>query len=113
MTQTQTQSQTPTPARTQAPTIEIVHFRLKPETSRAAFVEKNREIEQDVLMKMPGIISRETGMTEDGNVVVVLHWQRPEDAQNSMDKFVANPATKAFTALIDMDTFTMTRFVKS
>ena len=112
-TQTQSQNQTQGQAQTQPQTIEIVHFRLKPTTQRAAFVAKNREIEQNVLMKMPGIISRETGIAEDGSVVVVLHWQRPEDAQNSMDKFVANPATKAFTALIDMDTFTMTRFVKS
>jgi len=96
-----------------AQTIEIVHFRLKPETAPQAFVAKNKEIEQNVLMKMPGIISRETGIADDGKVVVVLHWERPEDAQNSMDKFVSNPATKDFTALIDMNTFTMTRFVKS
>ena len=94
-------------------TIEIVHFKLKPETARQAFVAKNKEIEQNLLMKMPGIISRETGIADDGKVVVVLHWERPEDAQNSMDKFVANPATKDFTALIDMSTFTMTRFAKS
>ncbi len=96
-----------------AQTIEIVHFRLKPETTRETFVARNRAIEQNLLMKMPGIISRETGIADDGKVVVVLHWERPEDAQNSMDKFVANPATRDFTALIDMDTFTMTRFVKA
>jgi len=96
-----------------AQTIEIVRFRLKPDTARETFVAKNKDIEQNLLMKMPGIISRETGIADDGEVVVVLHWERPEDAQNSMDKFVANPATKDFTALLQMDTFTMTRFVKS
>jgi hypothetical protein len=96
-----------------AQTIEIVRFRLKPDTARETFVAKNKDIEQNLLLKMPGIISRETGIADNGEVVVVLHWERPEDAQNSMDKFVANPATKAFTALLEMDTFTMTRFVKS
>ena len=33
-----------------------------------------------------------------------------EDAQASMDKFVGNEGTKAFTALIDMSTFRMTRY---
>lgn len=96
-----------------AQTIEIVRFRLRPDTAREVFVAKNNDIEQNLLMKMPGIISRETGIADDGEVVVVLHWERPEDAQNSMDKFSANPTTKDFTALLDMDTFTMTRFVKS
>jgi hypothetical protein len=96
-----------------AQTIEIVRFRLKPSTSKDEFLSHNRDIEQNVIMKMPGIISRETAGNDDGEWVVVLHWRRPEDAQNSMDKFVANPQTKHFTALIDMDTFTMTRYAKA
>jgi hypothetical protein len=96
-----------------AETIEIVRFRLKPDTTREAFLAKNRDIEQNVIMKMPGIISRETAQGDHGEWVVVLHWARPEDAQNSMDKFVANPDTKSFTALLDMDTFTMTRYAKA
>jgi hypothetical protein len=96
-----------------AETIEIVRFKLKPDTTREAFLAKNKEVEQNVIMKMPGIISRETGEGQDGEWVVVLHWQRPEDAQNSMDKFVANPDTKHFTSLLNMDTFTMTRYAKA
>lgn len=95
-----------------ADTIEIVTFKLAPGTTPDQFKAKNQDVEKNVIMKMPGIISRETGMTDDGKVVVVLHWKRPEDAQNSMDKFVANPDTKAFTSLLDMDTFTMTRYTK-
>ena len=95
-----------------AQTIEIVRFKLTPTAKREDFLARNQDVEQNVIMKMPGIISRETALTEDNDVVVVLHWQRPEDAQNSMDKFVTNPATKNFTSLIDMNTFTMTRYVK-
>ena len=96
-----------------AQTIEIVRFRLQASTTREEFLAKNKEVEQNVLMKMPGIISRETAQNAEGEWVVVLHWQRPEDAQNSMDKFVANPDTKSFIALINMDTFTMTRYAKA
>ena len=96
-----------------AETIEIVKFKLKPETTKDAFLAKNKEVEQNVIMKMPGIITRETAEGQGGEWVVVLHWRSPEDAQNSMDKFVANPDTKAFTALLNMDTFTMTRYAKA
>lgn len=95
-----------------APTIEIVRFKLADVKNRDEFIRLNAEMEVDFLMKQPGIISRETAMTDDGEVLVVLHWEKPEDAQASMDKFVAAPQTKAFTALLNMDTFSMTRFLK-
>jgi heme-degrading monooxygenase HmoA len=95
-----------------ANTIEIVRFKLKPGVDLNNFIEENKKVEKNLIMKMPGILSRETARNEQGEVVVVLHWARPEDAQNSMDKFVAAAESKDFTALIDMDTFSMTRFVK-
>ena len=94
-------------------TIEIVRFRLKADTDRDQFLAQNKNIEQNVIMKMPGIVTRETAQSGDGEWMVLLHWERQEDAQNSMDKFVANPDTKSFTGLIDMDTFTMTRYEKA
>lgn len=95
-----------------AQTIEIVRFKLADLKNRDEFIKQNAEMEVDFLMKAPGLISRETAMTDDGEVLVVLHWEKPEDAQASMDKFVAAPQTKAFTALLNMDTFSMTRFLK-
>lgn len=95
-----------------APTIEIVRFKLADVKNRDEFIRQNAEMEVDFLMKQPGIISRETAMTDDGEVLVVLHWAKPEDAQASMDKFVAAPQTKTFTALLDMSTFSMNRFLK-
>lgn len=95
-----------------AQTIEIVRFKLADLKNRDEFIRQNAEMEVDFLMKQPGIISRETAMTDDGEVLVVLHWEKPEDAQASMDKFVAAPQTKTFTALLNMDTFSMTRFLK-
>lgn len=95
-----------------AQTIEIVRFRLTAEAGRDQFLKENKAMEVDFINKQPGLASRETAIGDDGEVLVVLHWERPEDAQASMDKFVAAPQTKAFTSLIDMDTFTMARYVK-
>jgi antibiotic biosynthesis monooxygenase (ABM) superfamily enzyme len=93
-----------------AKTVETVNFRLKPDTDEQEFLEQNRRVEQNFVSQQPGFISRETAKSEEGDYIVVLHWERPEDAQASMDKFLAAPDTKDFTALIDLDTFKMTRY---
>ena len=93
-----------------AKTVEIVTFRLKDGVSRDDFVAETVSMERDFLGKLKGFTDRDTGMTEDGEVVVVLHWESAEDAQASINKFVDAPQTRAFTAMIDMDTFVMKRF---
>ena len=93
-------------------TIEIVRFKLKDGVDLKTFITQNKYVEQNLVSKMPGFVSRETAQSADGEWAVILHWQGPEDAQNSMNKFVAAPEAKEFTALIDMDTFSMTRYAQ-
>ncbi len=90
--------------------IETVTFRLNEGVERAQFEEQNRSMEANFISKQPGLIARETAVSDAGDWIVVLHWERAEDAQASMDKFLAVPDTKDFTALIDLDTFKMTRY---
>mgnify|MGYP003960555245 CR=1 FL=1 len=93
-----------------AETIEIVTFRLADGTSNEDFVAETALMERNFLGKLKGFMNRDTGISKDGAVVVNLHWESPEDAQASMDKFVDAEETKAFTAMIQMDTFVMTRY---
>ena len=93
-----------------AKTVEIVTFRLKDGVSRDDFVAETASMERNFLGKLKGFTDRDTGMSEDGEVVVVLHWESAEDAQASINKFVDAEGTRAFTAMIDMDTFVMRRF---
>jgi heme-degrading monooxygenase HmoA len=95
-----------------ADTIEIVTFRVKDGVSREDFLAQNKNVEENLVSQMPGFKTRETAMTDDGQVAVILHWDKPESAQNSMDKFVAAPESHDFTALLDMDTFQMVRYVQ-
>lgn len=94
-----------------AKTIEIVNFRLNDGVSDEEFVAETRKMERDFLGKLPGFLDRDTGKSADGMWLVVLHWASAEDAQSSMDKFVGNPQTEKFTSYIEMDTFSMTRYV--
>ncbi len=95
-----------------ADTIEIVTFHLQDGVEREDFLLQNKEVENNFVAVQPGFKSRETAINEDGEVVVVLHWEKPESAQGSMDKFVPAPETQDFQKLINMDTFKMTRYTK-
>ena len=93
-----------------AKTIEIVTFRLKSGVTEEAFIEETKKMEREYLGKLPGFLDRDTGRSADDWWIVVLHWASAEDAQASMDKFAKVPDTKAFTAMVDMDTFQMTQY---
>ncbi len=93
-----------------AKTFEIVTFRLKNGVSTEEFNRETMSMERNFLGKLPGFQDRDTGISDDGEVAVVLHWASAEDAQSSINKFVDAEDTKPFTALIDMDTFKMRRF---
>lgn len=96
----------------QGNTIEVVRFKLKKGVDRGEFENRNRFVEQNLVSKMPGFVSRETAISQEGEVAVLLHWESPDAAQNSMNKFVSAPEAQEFEKLIDMDTFTMTRYQK-
>lgn len=93
-----------------AETIEIVNIRVKEGVADEQFRAENHKMETEYLAKLKGFIQRDTGLAADGGYVIVLHWESPEDAQASMDAFVGNPATDAFTSILDMDSFRMTRY---
>lgn len=93
-----------------AKTIEIVNFRLADGVTEEEFLQETKSMERDFLGKLHGFRDRDTGKSADGDWLVVLHWDAAEDAQSSMEKFVAAEGTKSFTSKIDMSTFKMTRF---
>ena len=93
-----------------ANTVEIVSFRVKDGVSREDFLTQNKYVEENLVSKMPGFVSRESIINEDGDVAIILHWENPESAQNSMDKFVGAPESQEFQKLLDMDTFKMVRY---
>ena len=95
-----------------ADTIEIVTFNLQDGVEQSEFEEKNKYVENNLVSQMPGFKSRETAVSDEGEVVVVLHWEKPESAQNSMDKFVDAPESQDFQKLINMDTFKMVRYTQ-
>jgi len=66
-------------------------------------------VHDEYILQQPGFRTRESGVAGDGEWVVV-HWETPEDADASMEKFGTDPLAADFMAMIDTSTMSMKRF---
>ena len=65
--------------------IEVTTFKYKSSVEANTFWQRDAEIEADYTSKQPGFISRESGFSADKmEVLVVVRWKSPEDADASM-----------------------------
>jgi hypothetical protein len=81
--------------------IEIMTFRLRPETSEAEFLAADRRVQVEFAYHQPGMIRRTTGHDPDGTWVVIDLWASAVDAANYVDGWNQEPAPRAFMTLID------------
>lgn len=81
--------------------IEIMTFRLRPESSEAEFLAADRRVQTEFAYQQPGMIRRTSGRNPDGTWVVIDLWASPADAAGYLDGWHREPAPLAFMALID------------
>ncbi len=81
--------------------IEIMSFRLRPETSEADFLAADRRVQVEFAYHQPGMVRRTTGRNPDGTWVVIDLWASTADAANYVDGWNREPAPQAFMALVD------------
>jgi hypothetical protein len=81
--------------------IEIMTFRLRPESSEAEFLVADRQVQTEFAYHQPGMIRRTTGRNPDGTWVVIDLWASPTEAAAYLDGWHQEPAPLAFMALID------------
>ena len=92
--------------------IEIATFTLNPGVTPEQFRPLDRAVEEEHVAQQPGFVSREAGVSEDGQWVAIVHWRSAEDAEASMASFASAPATAAFMGHLQADTMVMTRYQK-
>ena len=95
-----------------AEVIEVVTLKLKPVVTASAFKPIDKAVETEYVSKQPGFISRESAAGENGEWVVILHWNSSKDADASMAKFSGAPAASNFMSNIDAATLNMKRYDK-
>ena len=90
--------------------IEIATFELANGVDPAQFAPLDEAVERDHVSKQPGFVSRETGYTDQGEWLVIVHWESIEAAEASMASFTAAPAAADFMANLDPSTMPMMRY---
>ncbi|MEM7430699.1 MAG: hypothetical protein AAF351_02045 [Pseudomonadota bacterium] len=93
-----------------ATVIEIATFKLKDGVDHATFAPLDKAVEVNHVSQQPGFVSRETGYTEQGDWLVIVHWSSLEAADASMNSFSSAPAAAEFMNHLEMSTMTMTRY---
>jgi hypothetical protein len=92
-------------------TVEVIHFRMREGADEEEFIREDARVGHEYTPYQPGFISRESAKNDEGDWVVIVHWESAEDAQASMEKFPNDPTAQRFISLMDSDTFTMTRYL--
>jgi hypothetical protein len=90
--------------------LEVIHFRMREGMDEQEFIRDDERVGREYTPYQPGFISRESAKNDEGDWVVITHWDSAEDAQASMQKFANDPTTQRFIAMMDGDTFSMNRY---
>lgn len=91
--------------------LEVTAFKTKSVTSTSTFNKLDADVESNFTSKQPGFISRQSGVNEAGEYVVLVYWETLENAQSSMDKFMSDESVASYASMIDGSTMKMSRYV--
>jgi hypothetical protein len=91
-----------TRAEDQRVALEVVAVKLKAGGDMEAF-RKNDSATAELVAKLPGFISRETGSGPDGEWFVIVHWASLKDAENAGQVFMQSEQGKAAMSMVDQN----------
>lgn len=91
--------------------IEILRFRLPPDSDEAAFLAADRRVQEDFAYQQPGLLRRTTARGEDGGWIVIDLWRSAADADACDARWEHDPVAQAFMALLDRSSVTTERFL--
>jgi heme-degrading monooxygenase HmoA len=92
--------------------IEIVTFKLTDGVTPTEFEPIDREVQIQHVAKQPGFVARESAHGENGEWLVVVHWETARDADASMATFMNAHAAQPFMAKIQAATMRMARYTQ-
>lgn len=90
--------------------MEVTTFKVKNGVISTDFNKRDASITADYTSKQPGFIKRIAGITETGEIGVIVFWESLADADASMNKFMKDQSVADYAAMIDGPTMKLTRF---
>jgi hypothetical protein len=92
------------------PVIEIMRFRLAPDTREAAFLAADRRVQEEFAYHQPGLLRRTTARGPDGGWIVIDLWRSAADADACDARWEHDGVTQAFMALLDRSSVSTERY---
>lgn len=83
---------------------EVITVKLQDGANVDGFLAANQAIEENHISQQSRFISREVGVTEDGEWMIVVHWETAEDSAASIAKFGEAPGVQTFISFLDAET---------
>ncbi len=90
--------------------LEVTTFQLNDLANPTRFHQLDAQIEATFTSKQPGFIHRQSGLTEQGEYVVLVYWNSAEEADASMKKFMSDPAVAEYASMIKAESMDMSRY---
>ena len=89
---------------------EAITVRLQEGADADGFVAANKALEESYISLQPGFVAREVAVSEDGEWLIVIHWETAEDSAASIAKFESAPGVGEFMAFLDTETMAINVF---
>lgn len=90
--------------------MEVTTFSINADANPMSFAKRDAQVESDFTSKQPGFITRQSGVDEKGNYVVVVFWKSMANADASMNKFMGDASVADYAQMIDASTMKMSRY---
>ncbi len=89
---------------------EVITVRLQDGADVVGWIAANDALREEHIVKQPGYLGRTLGVTEDGEWIIVVHWESVADAEASIAKFMEAPGIETFMSFPNMETMTNTLY---
>lgn len=90
--------------------IETHTFRLVDGADIGEFLDADRRVQTELMLRKPTFLRRTTARGGDGDWLVVVLWSSSTDADAARSQLDDDPATAAFMAFVDRPTSTTRRY---
>ena len=88
--------------------VEVITLQLNDGANVDDFLAANQIIRDEYASQQPGFIARQTGVTSDGDWVLVVHWESRADAEASIAGFGEATGIEEFSSFINFETMVNT-----
>ena len=88
--------------------VEMITLSLNEGADVDGFLAANDAICEEYVSQQPGYIGRQTGVTEDGEWAIIVHWESASNSAASIAGFESAPGVGDFMSFIDMESMVVT-----